>query len=515
LRDFPHQNKNLISDARKLTSCMKALKPFHFILPAFTAFLLLCGCKEDTTSSFNTVTSPQVEIDLPHILERDTLIALVSYNSNSFYIYRGATKGFEYDLLVELAKHLGVELKVQVARDLDTIFDRLNMGDGDLVAHNLAGSRERRQLVNFTDYYTNAPQVLVQRLPKNWRRMKLHEIERQMLKYPIELMGKKIHVRRGSAYYARLLSLTDEIGIDIDIVEVPGNISTDELIARVSSGEIDYTVADQNIALINQAYYSNIHIKMPVSLPQPGAWAVRKNSPELLAAINEWLKGLRQTPTFNVLFNKYFRNKRYFRQRASSDFFSLTGGKISRYDDLIQQYAEGLNWDWRLLAAQIYRESQFDPKAESWMGASGLMQLVPETAERFGVKDTSDPEQSIAAGVKYLKWLYKFWDEIPDSSEQLKFVLASYNAGQGHVRDAQRLTKKYGKDPLIWEDNVAFYLLKKTQEEYYTDEVVNFGYVRGGEPVNYVSEVLQLYENYKQLVPADSLENLSVIPPEL
>lgn len=494
---------------------MKSLQNFR-LLPFFIlALLWLSGCKDDATSSFNTVTSPQVEIDLPQILERDTLIALVSYNSNSFYIYRGATKGFEYDLLQELAKHLGVELKVQVARDLNAIFDRLNLGDGDLVAHNLAGSKERRQLVNFTDYYTNAPQVLVQRLPKNWRKMKLHEIERQMLKYPIELMGKKIHVRRGSAYYARLLSLSDEIGIDIDIVDVPGNISTDELIARVSSGEIDYTVADQNIALINQAYYSNIHIKMPVSLPQPGAWAVRKNSPELLAAINEWLKNLRQTPTFNVLFNKYFRNKRYFRQRASSDFFSLTGGKISRYDDLIQQYSAVLNWDWRLLAAQIYRESQFDPKAESWMGASGLMQLVPETAERLGVKDTSDPEQSISAGVRYLKWLYEFWDEIPDSSEQLKFVLASYNAGQGHVRDAQRLAKKFGKDPHIWDDNVAFYLLKKTQEEYYTDEVVNFGYVRGGEPVNYVSEVLQLYENYKQLVPADSLQIISAIPPEL
>ncbi len=451
------------------------------------------------------VLTPQVEVDLPQIIERDTLVALVSYNSNSFYIYKGQTKGFEYELLKLLAQHLNVELKVQVVRDLNTVFDRLNLGDGDLVAHNLASTKERRQLVSFTDYYTNVPQVLVQRVPKNWRKMKLHEIDQSMLRYPIELIGKQIHVRGGSAYFSRLKSLSEEIGGDIDIVEVAGNISTDELIAMVSSGEIDYTVADQNIARINQAYYSNIHIKMPVSLPQPGAWAVRKNSPELLNEINLWLKSLRKTPTFNVLFNRYYRNKRYFRQRSNSDYFSITGAKISSFDDLIQQYAEQLGWDWRLLAAQIYQESQFNPRARSWMGATGLMQLMPETAEQYGARDAMNPEQNIAAGVKYLKWLGGFWDSIPDSSDRLKFILASYNAGQGHLLDAQRLSKKYGKNPLIWEDNVAFYLLKKSQEEYYNDEVVNFGYVRGSEPVEYVSEILRIFENYKQLVPQDTL----------
>jgi len=478
---------------------------FHLVLYAGLLFSLI-GCDNGTKPvGYNVILTPQVEVDLPQILQRDTLVALVSYNSNSFYIYKGQTKGFEYELLKLLAQHLDVELKVQVVRDLNTIFDRLNLGDGDLVAHNLASTKERRQLVSFTDYYTNVPQVLVQRVPKNWRKMKLHEIDQSMLRYPIELIGKQIHVRGGSAYFSRLQSLSEEIGGDIDIVEVAGNTSTDELIAMVSAGEIDYTVADQNIARINQAYYSNIHIKMPVSLPQPGAWAVRKNSPELLNEINLWLKGLRRTPTFNVLFNRYYRNKRYFRQRSNSDYFSITGAKISGFDDLIQRYAERLGWDWRLLAAQVFRESQFNPRAQSWMGATGLMQLMPETAEQYGAKDAMDPEQNIAAGVKYLKWLDGFWDAIPDSSDRLKFILASYNAGQGHLLDAQRLAKKYGKDPLVWDDNVAFYLLKKSQEEYYNDEVVNFGYVRGTEPIEYVSEILRIFENYKQLVPQDTL----------
>ncbi len=443
---------------------------------------------------------PQVEIDLAQIRQRGRLIALTGYSASSYFIYKGEPMGFEYDLLKELAAYLGLPLDIVVVRNLNQIFNLLNEGRGDIVAYNMTITKSRLQKVDFTDHHTLIQQVLVQRLPDDWRQMKRHEIDRMLIGNATELIGKKVHVRKGSSYYQRLLNLSDEIGGDIDIVEVPGDVSTEELIARVARGEIDYTVADENVAQINAAYHQNIDIRVPLSLPQRIAWAVRKNSPKLRKAVNRWLAQIKEKPTFNVLYSKYHLNKRFSSQRFQSEFFSLTGDKISPFDSLIKVHAATLNWDWRLLASQIYQESQFNPRATSWAGARGLLQLMPQTARQFGAKKRTDPEQNLTAGAKYLAWLFELWAEIPDSLERIKFVLASYNAGQGHVQDAQRLAEKYGKDPHRWDGHVAEFMLKKSQEKYFNDEVVRFGYCRGEEPVNYVTEILDRYRHYQKLI---------------
>ena len=452
--------------------------------------------------AFQEVSEPQVEIDLKDIQKRGRLIALTGYSASSYFIYKGEPMGFEYDLLKLLAKHLNLELEIVVVRNLDRIFSMLNEGKGDLVAYNMTVTKARLKKVDFTDQHTLIHQVLVQRLPDNWRKMKRHQIDKMLLDNVTELIGKKVYVRKGSSYYQRLLHLSDEIGGDIDIVEVPGDVSTEELIARVARGEIDYTVADQNVAQINAAYLQNIDIHVPISLPQRIGWAIRKNSPQLKAAINQWLKKMKGKPTFNVLYSKYHLNKRFFTQRAKSEYFSLTGDKISPYDDLIKQQAKTLHWDWRLLASQIFQESQFDPKASSWVGARGLMQLMPKTAKHFGVKKVSDPAQNLQGGVKFIEWLEDYWKDIPDPNERIKFVLASYNVGQGHVQDARKLAEKYGKDPNKWDGNVAEFLLKKSQKKFFNDDVVKFGYCRGAEPVAYVEQILQRYRDYQKLIEA-------------
>jgi membrane-bound lytic murein transglycosylase F len=217
-------------------------------------------------------------------------------------------------------------------------------------------------------------------------------------------------------------------------------------------------------------------------------------------AINHWLRQLKRKPTFNVIYNRYYQDKRYYKQRIKSEYLSTVSGKISPYDDYIKTGAQKLGWDWRLIASQIYQESQFDPKAKSWVGATGLMQLMPRIGKEFGAKNIYDPAQNIAAGIDYLQWLENYWDEIPDSLERTKFILASYNAGQGHVQDARRLAIKYDKNPNKWDKNVAELMLKKSQEKYYTDEVVEFGYCRGEEPVNYVEEILERYDHYRRFV---------------
>jgi len=287
----------------------------------------------------------------------------------------------------------------------------------------------------------------------------------------------------------------------VEIIESPGKLSTDELIQQVANGKIAYTIADENIALINQAYYSNIDTKTKISLPQQISWVVRKNSPQLLEAINTWIDSMKNRTEYYVIYNKYFKNRTAFRERAKSEYFSAVGGGISSYDSTIQAQAQRLNWDWRLLASQIFQESQFDSHAKSWSGAVGLMQLMPRTAAEFGAKNLYDPLESIEVGVNYLIWLDDYWkDEISDSVERLKFILGSYNVGYNHIADARRLAEKNGKEPDIWDGNIAECLLMKSKKEYFNDEVVKFGYCRGEEPVKYVAEIEERYEHYLKLL---------------
>ncbi|MCB0805369.1 MAG: transglycosylase SLT domain-containing protein, partial [Bacteroidales bacterium] len=153
-----------------------------------------------------------------------------------------------------------------------------------------------------------------------------------------------------------------------------------------------------------------------------------------------------------------------------------------------------------LLASMAYQESQFDPKARSWAGAIGLMQIMPATADYLGIGNPSVPENNIRAAVKYLDELQDKFSTVTDSTEKLKFVLASYNVGPNHVEDARRLAVKYGDDENTWNNHVEQWILKKSQKEYYTDEVVKYGYCRGTEPFKYVTEIMDRYNQYKLFI---------------
>ncbi len=446
------------------------------------------------------VVEDSVSVDLPEIRERDTLRAITTYSSTSYFVYRGQPMGFEFELLQRLADNLGVNLKIVVADNIDNLFEMLHEGKGDVIAHDLTITKRRTREVAFTEQIMTTHQVLVQRKPKNWRKMKLHEINAALIRNPVDLIGKKVYVRRNSSYYSRLLNLSDEIGGDIEIVAADGDETTEQLIKKVAEGKIDYTVADENIAFINKTYYPNLDVKTRISLPQRIAWAMRKSSPELLDAVNQWLEEMKQTPDYYTIYNKYFKNRKAARKRVRSQYYTLTGDKISPYDSLIREHASQLGWDWRLLASMIFQESQFDSTAQSWAGAQGLMQMMPAIAEQFGVTDLDNPHQSIEAGTDYLEYLQRQYAEVPDTLERIKFVLASYNVGENHVRDARRLAEKDGVDPNIWSDAVDQFMLKLSDPEYYKDDVVKWGYARGEEAVDYVNEVLDRYDHYRRLV---------------
>jgi len=469
--------------------------------------LVLSGCSSaDDNSDPREIPVEEIEpvdVDLPEIAERGFLTALTSYSSTSYFLYRGQVMGYEYELLERLADHLGLELKIEVVDNMDQIIAMLLRGEGDIISHGLTVTSQRQKVVRFAEYHTTTHQVLVQRKPENWREMKLHEIEETLIRDPIELIGKKVYVRRNSSYYRRLQNLSEEIGGNIEIVPVDGGPDTEEIIRMVADGEIDYTVADQNIADINAAYQPILDVETPVSFNQRIAWAVRPNSPELLEAVNAWIAEMKRSTDYYVLYNKYFKNSRAYRRRARSEYLSFNSGKISEYDNLLKKYSERIGWDWRLLAAQIYHESQFDPEARSWAGARGLMQVMPSTAEDFGVdvSELKSPEENLDAGTAYLQRLQARWEDIPDPDQRTRFVLASFNVGQNHVEDARRLAEKYDADPDVWTDSVDNYIKLKSNPKYYNDPVVRYGYARGSEPFQYVRDVLDTYQMYRDLIP--------------
>lgn len=438
--------------------------------------------------------------DLDEIKESGVLKALTIYSGTTYFLYKGRPMGFEYELLERLASDLDVELEMIVAKDENKLIELLQKGEGDLLAYGYTITESRKKRINFTTPLYLSHQVLIQRKPENWRRMKLHEIKNYLVTNPVELIGDTISVKQNSSYASRVKNLSYELGGEIVIDTLEGTLSTDKIIKMVADGDIKYTIADENIAFINSSYYPILDISTSLSLSQRIGWAVRKRDTQLLANVNQWLENAKKTTDYHVIYNKYFKNKRLYKKRVKSDFYSINENKISPYDDIIKKNADIINWDWKLLASVAYQESQFKPNRDSWAGASGLMQIMPATARELGVTDPYNPNQSLKAGAKYLDQMMQSHKNIKDSVQQIKFALGSYNSGLYHVKDAQKLAEKQGLDPLVWDNNVELALLDLSFPEHYNKPFIKYGYVRGEEPFNYVREIFKRYEHYQQFI---------------
>ncbi|WP_027470199.1 MltF family protein [Saccharicrinis fermentans] len=461
--------------------------------------LVLVACTTETKKTKQVEMDTEVDFDLEGIQERGKLKVATDYNSTNYFIYKGRPMGYQLELLEEFCNNLGIKLEVKVSNDVHDNIAYLKSGKIDLIAQNLTVTRERSKEIQFTEPHTYSRQVLVQRKHEKKDSAKAKIRFNHLIRNQLDLAGKTIYVQKGSSYVTRLRHLADEIGDSINIVEIP-DYEAEQLIGLVAEGEIAYTICDENLAKVNLNYYKNIDVETAISFPQKIAWGVRKNSPDLLHVVNNWLVRFRKTTKYRLIYKKYFENRRST-HIVDSGFNSIKGGLVSKFDDIIKRESATIDWDWRLIAALIYQESRFLPEIKSWAGAQGLMQLMPETAKRFGVHDITSPQENIRGGIQFLKWLdSRLALRIDDPEERLKFILASYNVGLGHVLDAMRLAEKNGKNPKVWEDNVDFYLLNKSKPIYFNDPVVQFGYCRGEEPYLYVTEILDRYEHYKNLM---------------
>jgi membrane-bound lytic murein transglycosylase F len=479
---------------------------------------------------------PSIPRDWASIKARDTLTAIAAYNSTTYFIYRGEPMGYEYELLREFAKDHGIALKLIVVQSRDSMFTMLRNGKVDLVANRLVPIPEDSGVVSYTHALYLVPPVVVQRkdppavaaakLPKPADTLLKEGPKRggpvpatslgsidpsvapakvnvRLVQRPADLAGKRVTVPQDSPFRSTLFELSDTISGDIRVVELDS--SSEALIRAVSKGTVDYTVAQGNLAQLQGEYFKNLLIRPVIGDSKKVAWAVRRNDRSLLDTLNAWITDeKRGGALFERMYQKYFVDSRAYLARVASRYLTSETGTLSAYDPLLREYAPQLGWDWRLLGSQMYQESRFKPNARSWAGAVGLLQLMPSTARQMGIRNPRNPEQNVRGGVKYLRWLDNRWKtNVTDPKERLKFVLASYNAGSGHVEDAQRLAAKHGDDPKKWDD-VSYWLLHLSESEYYTDPVVEFGFCRGLEPVTYVSLILDRFAHYRQFVVTQS-----------
>jgi membrane-bound lytic murein transglycosylase F len=400
---------------------------------------------------------------------------------NNFYLYKGEPTGFEYDLAKEFARFLNVDLDI-VTPGWNNLLIYLDLGKGDFIGAGMAITKERLEKVNFSIPYMEVQQQIIHHAlvfsPK--------DIE--------DLASRTIHVRRNTSYHFRLEEIKAS-GIDVHYI-LHDNIPTEDLIAMVHDREIKFTIADSNVARLNQRYMPDIRVGIPIHKKQSLAWAVRKDDPEMLHEINRFFLHAGETGSLQRIINKYYGHTREFDVSELKTFHKRIQAHLPKYRDIIEAQSEKHGLDWRLVAAVVYQESRFDPEAKSFTHVEGLMQVTRATAGEMGIDDRLDPAQSLTAGIKYLIRMYDRFEEIEDDYQRLLFSLASYNVGLGHVLDAMAIATEKGLNPRVWDS------LKKTLPLLSKPEVyknTKHGYARGWEPVQYVERVLTWYDILKQI----------------
>ncbi len=423
--------------------------------------------------------------DLDEIRKRGVIRVALLNNSVSYFIYRGQEVGFLFDLAELLSRRLGVRLELVVPERPDDLLRMLVENRADLAVVGPTLDNPYFDRCAYSLPIDHADQVLVQ------------PVGEKPVTHVSELVGKSIHVRRSSQYFETLKQVARAVP-GLRIVAADEETETEELIAQVGRGEIPLTVANSALLGVEMTYRDDVQGSLVFSRAKPLVFSVRKGSPMLLDRLNRFVLEDCSGPRYQVMFNRYFsQNRRMVEVRTES---LSASGAISPFDDLAKKYGKEFGIDWRLLLAQMYQESRFDPRAKSWAGARGLMQVMPMTGAQLGLKDPWDPEQNIRAGAEYLAGLIDRIDPTLPMRQRIRFALASYNAGLGHVRDARLLARARRYDPDIWFGHVerAIQLLEKPRFHHRA----RHGYCRGSEPARYVGRIQDKYDAYSRLVPA-------------
>ena len=426
--------------------------------------------------------------DLPGLLQKKYIRVLTTLNRTNFFISEGHLAGYEYSLLKGYEKYLNKKIGQKnlgiviefIPVNRDELMSKLIQGYGDIAAAGLTITPQRKKEVNFTiPYRTNVQEVIVSNK---------HGFTPQSIE---DLAEHKIYVRTSSSYHQSLIRLNGRLEQKdlrpVRIKDINENIETESILEMVNSGALNMTVADNHIAQAWSKALPDIVIHEDIAVRKGGkiAWMVRKNNPKLLSSLNTFLKSHKQgTRLGNIYFERYYSPANLLKNPSDSAYWN----KLKKYEPVIKKYAAQYDFDWLLILAMAFQESGLDNSKKSSAGAVGLMQIRPATAEdnNIEIKNIRKPQNNIHAGVKYLDFLRTQYFNTPSISprDQIRFALASYNAGPAKIRKARQTAKKMGLDPDRWFRNVEVAVLQTI----------------GRETVRYVSNINKYYILYTTIL---------------
>ena len=407
---------------------------------------------------------------LPQIKDEKRLVVLTLKGPTIYEESEDGPDGYEVDLVRAFADSLGVEIEFRIADDLDSLLAQLKAGRAHIAAGNLAATDTRQAQLTLGPAYKNVTEQLV-----------CHR-ERRLPKDVEALADEPLILVAGSSYEETLTALRDEhFSISWDAMP-----AATALLTQIADTGTGCTVADSHLVAYARRRHPELSVAFDLTEDRPLSWAINPRTVGLEKALDAWFAEAHESGLLRQLDEHWFGHLDEFDYVDVASFRRRVDSRLAAYRPLFEAAADKHGFDWRLLAAQSYQESHWDPEARSSTGVRGLMMLTLPTAREVGIEDRLDPAQSIEGGAIYLRRIY---DRLPDSivePDRLWFALAAYNVGFGHLEDARVLADREGLDPNMWAD-VSDMLPRLTRSQYY--RTVRFGYARGYEPVHYVRKV--------------------------
>ncbi|MEX2492219.1 MAG: membrane-bound lytic murein transglycosylase MltF [Nitrospirales bacterium] len=439
---------------------------FHFLLPVF----ILGMFSSCTLESHDTKTKQKILKE--ELRERGEVVVLTRNAPTTYYSRSQGKAGMEYDMVNAFAAHLGITPRFKVFANTAELFRALEQGEGDFIAAGVTITPERQDQYRFGPPYQHIQQEVVCHRQSNLPRT------------PAELSRVNIVIASSSSYEDRLNELRN---VQTELQWVANDqLSTEEIFHKVAKREFDCTIADSHIVAINQRFFPNLVVAMPVSEEQQLAWLLPRDAEGLNGLIETWFATMKEARFFENVHHRYYAHIDVFDYVDTKRFYRHSRNRLPRYETVFQQAAETHNLPWTLLAAQGYQESHWNPKAKSPTGVRGIMMLTRNTAAELGIRNRLNPTKSIRGGARYLNQMKTRLPEDIQEPDRTWFALAAYNVGFGHLRDAMNLARQLEKDPYTWK-NLKTVLPLLSRKTYY--QHLPHGYARGTEPVRYVDRV--------------------------
>lgn len=428
---------------------------------------------------------------LDQIRARNELRVVTLNLPTSYYLGAQGTEGLEFELARAFASQLGVTLLMYPVANEQAMRDALASGQADIAAAQLTATAEWKHAGRAAEPYARIAQLVVYHRGANKPRSTL------------QLERAKLSVRAGSPQEHILEQLRKTVAPTLKWVETaPSNADPLE---DVDSGNADYAIIDAREFSFSHHLYPNVVVGFELPADRPAQWIVRRHANDLLGGVNRFFQQLRESGRMTRLVQQQTGDSRSFAYEESREFQIHRADRLPQYLPWLEQASEESGINWKLLAAIGYQESKWDPSAQSVDGALGVMMLMSDTANSLGVKDRTNPQQSIFAGARYLAQVRKMVPERIAEPDRTWFTVAAYNVGFGHVEDARILAKADGKNPDSWED-VRQELPRLAQERWFAK--TKRGYARGWEPVQYVERV-QRYLTLLEWQPGEGFASQS------